>query len=50
MHKLENKCNYPSLKKLSLIKQSHFPIDAHLTIEGNKLVGEDLQNGQKNGD
>ena len=44
---LEIKCNYPSLKKLSIIKQSHFPIDGHLTIEGNKLVGEDLAKWSK---
>ena len=35
-------CGISDVFKLSKLKESHFPIDGHLNIEGNKLVAQDL--------
>ncbi len=42
--KIKVDCFIPDLDKLSLLKESHFPVDGHLTIEGNRLIGRDLTN------
>ena len=45
--KIKVDCFIPDLDKLSLLKESHFPVDGHLTIEGNRLIGKDLANWTK---
>ena len=40
-------CFAPNLDKLSVLKESHFPVDGHLTIEGNRIIGRDLTNWAK---
>lgn len=35
-------CGTSDISKLSKLKESHFPIDGHLNIDGNKLVAQDL--------
>lgn len=46
--KIKVDCLSSNIRNLSLIKESHFPVDGHLTIEGNRLVGQDLANWAKN--
>ena len=45
--KIKVDCFIPSLDKLSKINESHFIVDGHLTIEGNRSVGIDLANWSK---
>ena len=45
--KIKVDCFVSNLEKLSLLKESHFPVDGHLTIEGNKIIGLDLTNWAK---
>ncbi len=40
--KNEIDCSHSDVLALSKIKESHFPVDGHLTIEGNRVVAEYL--------
>ncbi len=35
-------CSYPDLNSLSKLKESHFPVDGHLSIQGNHEVAKSL--------
>ena len=37
-------CGFANLSNLSQLKESHFPVDGHLTLEGNKSVAQDFSN------
>jgi hypothetical protein len=41
-------CSFPDLNSLSKIDESHFPVDGHLTIQGNHNVGQSLAEWVKN--
>ena len=41
-------CSFPDINLLSNIKESHFPVDGHLTIEGNHNVAKSLSKWVKN--
>ena len=41
-NKLQIDCKSANVAKMSKLEESHFPIDGHLTIEGNHSAGEDL--------
>lgn len=43
-------CSFPDLNSLSKIDESHFPVDGHLTIQGNHNVGKSLAEWVKNWD
>ena len=43
-------CSFPDLNSLSKIDESHFPVDGHLTIQGNHNVGKFLAEWVKNWD
>ena len=40
-------CFSPNLEQLKLLEESHFPVDGHLTIEGNRLIGKELADWAK---
>ena len=37
-------CGFANLSNLSQLDESHFPVDGHLTLEGNKSVAQDFSN------
>mgnify|MGYP006148805981 FL=1 len=43
-------CSFPDLNSLSKIDESHFPVDGHLTIQGNHNVGKSLAEWVKDWD
>lgn len=43
-------CSFPDLNSLSKIDESHFPVDGHLTIQGNHIVGKSLAEWVKDWD
>jgi len=43
-------CSFPDINSLSKIKESHFPVDGHLTIKGNHNVAKSLTEWIKNWD
>ena len=41
-------CSFPDLDSLSAIEESHFPVDGHLSIQGNHEVAKSLSEWVKN--
>ena len=41
-------CSFPDLDSLSTIEESHFPVDGHLSIQGNHQVAKSLSEWVKN--
>ena len=41
-------CFAPNLNPLSNIKESHFPVDGHLTILGNHVLAKELSKWASN--
>tara|TARA_B100001057_G_scaffold380244_1_gene385859 strand:- start:834 stop:1871 length:1038 start_codon:yes stop_codon:yes gene_type:complete len=41
-------CSFPDLNTLSKVKESHFPVDGHLSVNGNHDVAQHLSKWAKN--